>query len=89
MAHPFGKMPTLAEFVNEAKAQGCMERTPKGTIRGPRGEHECRYLVRPNSNVPAILPNIENDVRLTPVMLSQLVRVLKVAGYEQLVIDDS
>lgn len=88
MAYPFGKMPTLAEFVNEAKTQGCVEGAPSGTLRGPRGEVQARYLTRPHSTAPvAVLPNIADDDPLTPVMLGQLVRVLRVSGYDHLIFD--
>jgi len=87
MAHPFGKMPTLAEFVKEAEKQGCVVRKLKGNLYGPHGEEQCTYLTRPSTNIPVVLPNISDEERLTPIMLGNLVRVLRVVGYEHLVTD--
>ncbi len=88
MAYPFGKFPTLREFVRAATSQGCVEKFITGEIRGPRGSIQPRYLIRQHPAAPAaILPNIPDDEPLTAITLGQLVRTLKIHGYEHLLID--
>ena len=89
MAYPFKTMPTLREFIYSAVQQGCKEGRVRGII-GARGPAKAHYLVGPGpKGAIAILPNIGDSVRLTPTVLSSLVRILGVEGYEDSVIDDS
>lgn len=89
MAYPFGKFPTLKEFIRAATSQGCVERYVKGEIRGQRGVIQPRYMMRPHPGAPAaFLPNIGEDEPLTSIMLGQLVRTLRVQGYEHLLIEE-
>ena len=89
MPFPFAKMPTLREFINAAVSQGCVEKFSGLTIRGPRGETCPKYLVGKGARAPiAILPDIEDDERLTPAVLSNLVRVLSVRGYEYCILNN-
>jgi hypothetical protein len=88
MAFPFGKFPTLGDFIKSAVAQGCIEKATEGKLKGPRGEIQSRYLTRPDPGAPiAVLPNIGEDEPLTPIVLGQLVRTLKVQGHEHLILD--
>lgn len=87
MPHPFAAMPSLKQFVDNAIRQGCREGV-SSPIHGPRGEVRSRYLVGHGpSGAVAILPNIDDDERLTPGKLSYLARVLKVGGYEHCLVD--
>lgn len=89
MPYPFGKFPTLGEFIHSAEAQGCIMRFAQGVLLGPRGEERIRYVTRDHEYAPvAILPNMDEDDRLTTIELNQLVRVLKVRGYEHLLFED-
>jgi hypothetical protein len=85
MLPPFSTFPTLREFVEAAKTQGCEEKFARA-IRGPRGAIQPRTLIRRGATTKyAILPNIPEDYRLSPVMLQQLVRTLGIQGFEQFI----
>ena len=71
MAYPFAQMPTLGEFVEYAVSQGCMMHEFPGRMIGPRGSVTPRCL-RGLKNVISILPNIDDDDRLTPLLLRNL-----------------
>lgn len=88
MASPFRAFPTLREFIEHAKSQGCRESTVVG-ITGPRGAAPARYLVGagPNGAIK-ILPNIRDNDHLSPSEIANLVRVLKVTGFDHYFIDD-
>jgi len=88
MPFPFVKMPTLGEFIRAAVSQGCKENTA-ASVRGTKGTVPSRYLVAPGPRAAVvILPNIADDDRLAPAVLSQYVRTLKLRGFEDYVLDD-
>lgn len=87
MAYPFAKMPTLKEFINSAKAQGWEERVADRIVQGHKGPTRARYLIRSEPGTPiAILPEIDDDERLAPTVLSNLVRLLGIDGYDHCVL---
>jgi hypothetical protein len=86
MPSPFRAFPTLRELIEQAKAQGCKEGSISGIV-GPRGPAPGRYLVGTNG-VIKILPNIQDDERLAPSEIANIVRVLRVTGFEHYYIDD-
>jgi hypothetical protein len=77
MPYPMAPMPTLREFVAKARALGLKEGTSTGVASGPRGEERFRYLKR-DDGVFAILPKMDEEERLTPILLSNLCRQLGV-----------
>ena len=89
MPSPFRAFPTLREIVEEAKKQGCKEKTLSGIV-GPRGPAPARYLVGagPNGAIK-ILPNVSDDEHLAPSEIKNIVRVLKITGFDHFYIDDS
>jgi hypothetical protein len=89
MSSPWAHLPTLGQFIVAAKSQGCREGTLAGIV-GPRGPVLARYLVGAGRNgAIAILPNIKNREHLTPTMVGNLVRALKIVGFDHCFIDDS
>lgn len=88
MAYPFTAFPTLRTFIERALSQGCEEGLLTDCLVGPRGPVTIRYLVAPGEDgAIAILPEMDDDERLTPTVISQLVRVLRVRGFEHCIID--
>jgi hypothetical protein len=88
MPVPFIAFPTLREVVERCKAQGCREGSVPG-ISGPKGKAPARYLVGAGSNgAIKILPNIGDNDRLAPNEIANIVRVLKVTGFDHYFIDD-
>lgn len=79
--------PTLRQFIIAAVAQGCREKVAQGEVIGWKGPLKARYLAAPTANgeVIAILPNIRDSDLLTPTMLAQLVRVLGVTGFDEVI----
>jgi hypothetical protein len=86
---PSGAFPTLRDVIEEAKKQGCKEKTIGGIV-GPRGPAPARYLVGfgPTGAIK-ILPNIPDDEHLSPSEIANIVRVLKITGFDHYFIDDS
>ncbi len=90
MPFPFTAFPTLRAFIDAAVAQGCREGTIEGRLVGPRGPVAIRYLVAPGPNgALAILPEMGDEERLSPTVISNLVRVLRVHGFSHCLIDTS
>lgn len=82
MAFPFSAMPTLGQFVTRAVEQGCSVKEVLGMV-GQEGDIKARYLIGLGRNPAiAVLPNIKDDERLSPALIANLVRVLKVSGFE-------
>ena len=79
MPYPFTALPSLKALIDAATRQGC-EEGAAGPIHGPRGEAQIRYLKR--GKVVAILPNVSDEAKLNPSTITQLVRVLKLDGFE-------
>jgi hypothetical protein len=77
-------MPTLRELVDAAVAQGCKYGELQGELVGPRGRIMARYLVS-RAGVIYPLGNRTLDERLDPTTFLSMVRVLGIAGYEDLV----
>ena len=75
MSYPLAKMPTLRQFVAKACSLGCTEHTSKSGMVGPRGKVKYRYL-KNNKGAFVILQDIHDDVRLTPIVLSNYIRRL-------------
>jgi hypothetical protein len=76
---------TIGEFINEAKRQGCLERLVGGTVFGPRGQEQIRYLVAPgDQGCIQVIPNASEDAMLSPDMLAQYVRTLGLSGFDDL-----
>jgi hypothetical protein len=78
MAFPFQAMPTLAEFVGWAKAQGCLD-GPEVELVGPRGPTTVRSLIGPNGAF-ALIPGVPGDERLTPTVVGSLCRQLGIGS---------
>jgi hypothetical protein len=87
MASPFRSFPTLRELVEQAKKQGCREGRIDGIV-GPRGPAPARYLAG-KDGVIKILPNIADDEHLAPSEIANIVRVLKITGFDHYFVDDS
>ena len=77
MAYPFAQMPTLREFVDQAKAAGCEEVPIPGPIMGPKGPANIRCLQGHNGSI-AVLPDMDEDEHLTPTVVGNLCRRLKI-----------
>ena len=71
-------------IIDRAEEQGCELR--QRIMNGPRGDVVTRYLVR--GKLVAILPDIEDDERLAPTVITQLVRVLGLTGFDHCIIGD-
>ena len=69
MAHPFAQLPTLREFIEEIPISF--------QLVGPKGKVDIRCLRSPSGRT-AVLPEIEEDDRLTPTVLASLCRRLKI-----------
>ena len=80
MAAPFAPMPTLAEFVRWATEQGCSETDDTIEMWGPRGNTVVRMIDGPEGQ-RVVLPDIEEAEHLTPIMISNLSRRLKIASH--------
>lgn len=74
MPHPFPDAPSIKQFVDNATQQGCEEGVVEKT--------GIRYLKTPDG-VFATLPSGGDDELLRPGKLAQLVRALKVTGYDE------
>ena len=70
-------MPTLDEFIEYAKKNGCKEGDKEVVLVGPRGPTSVRYLVRPDGAF-AVLPEMNGDEHLTPTMTGSLCRQLQI-----------
>jgi hypothetical protein len=88
MAFPFSAMPTLRDFIERAKEQGCKEGRLTNKIIGPRGPVVIRYLVSP-SQIVSILPDLHDTDHLAPIQLGHLVRALGVTGYDHCLVPDT
>jgi hypothetical protein len=72
VAYPFGPMPTLGEYVQKAREQGCTLGTTTAHIVG-RPDQEVRYLSRSGPpHLVAVLPAISDEDRLTPSVVRSL-----------------
>jgi hypothetical protein len=79
------QMPTLDEFIDIANRQGCRVKYATMQIVGSKGRAPAKYMIRDFTNkLFAILPDIEHDERLSLTQLQNLVRVLKITGFENL-----
>lgn len=76
MAFPWGRLPTLREFVDRAKAQGCREFTV--VVNGPDGAETSRILVGP-SRIPITLPKDDDEI-LAPTEVGGLERGLGISS---------
>ena len=77
MAYPLSQMPTLGEFLAQAQADDDIRvGVTSIAVSGPRGNIQYRYLQR-GTDAPVILPDLRDDVRLTPTFLSNLCRRLQ------------
>jgi hypothetical protein len=79
--------PTLRQFIIAAVSQGCREKFARGEIVGWKGPMKAHYLVRPKmtGDIVAVLPDIRDSDSLSPTLLAYLVRVLEVAGFEDII----
>lgn len=75
MSYPFAKAPTLREFLDIAITHGIIVAQSKATITGPDGESQLRYVQKTAGSAPIIL-TMEDDDRLTPLVISNLCRQL-------------
>jgi hypothetical protein len=76
---------TLRQFIIAAVAQGCREKFAHGTIVGWKGPVKAHYLIRPRptGDLVAVLPNIRESDVLSPAVLTNLVRVLELTGFDE------
>jgi hypothetical protein len=77
-------IPTLRDFLDTAVAQGCKYGELHDQLVGARGRIAVRYLVSP-AGVIYPLGNRRDDERLDPTTFLSMVRVLRIAGYEELI----
>lgn len=77
MAHPFSAMPSLREFVEKVCVNDITHGTAKETAVGPRGEITFRYIRR-GAGPAVILPDIDDEQKLTPVQISSVCRQLDI-----------
>lgn len=76
MAFPFGKAPTLGEFIEKAKTHG-VEVKHCPVVDGPQGPVRFSYLwIDADRFVP--LPDLSNEDRLAPDLVDHLARRLKI-----------
>ncbi len=67
MAAPFGNSwPTVQRLIELFTAMGCEVRTLTGTLAGPDGAHNVRYLYNPESGGFVSLSDLADDERLPP-----------------------
>lgn len=83
MPYPFAQMPTLRQFIDEAKKHGCTEGYSKSELVGPRGSARVHYLIGPNGVVYP-LPDIKDDDRLTPTIMASIARALQISILHEL-----
>jgi hypothetical protein len=81
-------LPTLRQFIIKAVEQGCKEGFAKGQLFSAQGPSRSHYLAD-RSGMIAILPKIRDSDPLTPSMVSQLVRALKVDGFDHCIIPET
>jgi len=77
VAHTFGPMPTLREFVEKALTYPQIEEGT-GAIVGPKGSEPFRYLRRKRGAL-AILPKVDEEEELAPAMVASLCRILDIS----------
>lgn len=85
MAYPFGKMPTLSEFVKQVSDKyGVQEKVPSARTKGPRGEDSPRYLSREveGKMIIAISPNFSAQQPLPPSTIRTLCDALQIPSDE-------
>ena len=81
MAHPFAPMPTLEEFIEWAKGEGCNEIDLSHIkIVGPKGLAPIKALQSQSDNI-AILPGVAPTDHLTPTVMASLCRQLKIGPH--------
>lgn len=71
-------MPTLGEFVAQARKYGCRRRVLVVDM-GPAGRHRLAYLWR-DADRFVELPNVRQDDRLTRVVVALLCAQLEIPG---------
>ena len=57
----WGSFQLVRDVIEFAKAQGCEERTPKGTIMTPWGKKQIRYLYNPHTGGRYDISDFEDD----------------------------
>jgi hypothetical protein len=78
MPYPFGRLPTLREFLAVAVALGCEVMQVPGLI-GPDGPMDARCLIGPAPNrIPYPLPGMRDDDRMTPTLIGSIERTLDI-----------
>jgi len=78
-AYPFGRMPTLREFIDYAKEPGCKLKVLRNKSSESGSIVSCYILGR--TGVPLLLANIELNDRLTPSVLRSHERTLQIPSY--------
>ena len=71
---------TLRQFIIAAVTQGCVEKFARRDIPGWKGPVTAHYLVK--GNLSAVLPEVRESDSLSPTMLANLVRALRLTGFD-------